>query len=220
MATTTTTIRIEKSDDLLVKIEDFSNLAKTSGFKSKGDTLRDAIDNLLDVLDDLIRLSADRFMSLGDIDHDDIEEEEYEQYIVHPNDIIRAKGYSSAILLKLISAEILFEDDKDEERMERASRLLAHMSGRGGTVLKFVYKIFCHPILTNHVNQLQAQSLARGTFRTWTLMVSDKNYLCLFMSHVMWAMILGSRHGEQHPWWPSKVALLSLIKPSAKMYIM
>ncbi|CAO3608327.1 unnamed protein product [Mucor fragilis] len=127
----TTIINIEKSDDLLVKIEDLSSLVKASGYKSKGNTLRDYIDSLLDVLDDLIRLSADRFMSLGDIDHDDIEEEEYEQYIVHPNDIIRAKGYSSPILLKLISAEVLFEDDKDDERMERASRLLAHMSGRG-----------------------------------------------------------------------------------------
>lgn len=144
-----TTINIEKSDDLLEKIEDLSNLAKSSGYKYKGNAVRDYIDRLLDVLDDLIRLSADRFMSLGDVDHDDIEEEEYEQYIVHPNDIIRAKGYSSAILLKLISAEILFEDDKDDERMERASRLLAHMSGRGGIKL---YKIFCLPSnLTNHM---------------------------------------------------------------------
>lgn len=144
-----TTINIEKSDDLLEKIEDLSNLVKSSGYKCKGSAVRDYIDRLLDVLDDLIRLSADRFMSLGDVDHDDIEEEEYEQYIVHPNDIIRAKGYSSAILLKLISAEILFEDDKDDERMERASRLLAHMSGRGGIKL---YKIFCLPSnLTNHM---------------------------------------------------------------------
>lgn len=134
----TTIINIEKSDDLLVKIEDLSSLVKASGYKSKGNTLRDYIDSLLDVLDDLIRLSADRFMSLGDIDHDDIEEEEYEQYIVHPNDIIRAKGYSSPILLKLISAEVLFEDDKDDERMERASRLLAHMSGRGGILLNCI----------------------------------------------------------------------------------
>lgn len=134
------TIKIEKSDSLLEKIEDLSNLAKSSG--KKGNTARDYIDNLLDVLDDLIRLSADRFMSLGDIDHDEIEEEEYEQYIVHPNDIIKAKEYSSSILLKLISTEILFGDDKDDERMERASRLLAHMSGRGGIQNK--NKIFCY----------------------------------------------------------------------------
>ena len=134
------TIKIEKSDDLLEKIEDLSNLAKSSS--KKGNAARDYVDNLLDVLDDLIRLSADRFMSLGDVDHDEIEDEEYEQYIVHPNDIIRAKEYSSSILLKLISTEILFEDDKDDERMERASRLLEHMSGRGG--IQNINKIFCY----------------------------------------------------------------------------
>jgi hypothetical protein len=75
-------------------------------------------------------------MSLGYADHFEIQDEEYEQYIVHPNDILRAKTFSSSILLKLISADLLFEDDQDDERMERASRLLAHMSGRGGTIKK------------------------------------------------------------------------------------
>ncbi|CEP12993.1 hypothetical protein [Parasitella parasitica] len=125
-----TTIKMKNSDLLLEQIEDLSNLAKFSA-KTKGNTTRDYVDSLLDVLDELIRLSADRFMSLGDIDHDEIKEEDYKQYIVHPDDIITAKKYSSFILLKLISAEMLFEDDKDDERMGRAARLMAHMSGRG-----------------------------------------------------------------------------------------
>jgi hypothetical protein len=119
----------EKPDDLLERIEDLSNSAKSFGKTMKA---KQYTDTLLDVLDDLIRLSADRFMSLGDADHFEIQDQEYEQYIVHPNDILRAKAFSSSILLKLISAELLFEDDQDDERMERASRLLAHMSGRGG----------------------------------------------------------------------------------------
>jgi hypothetical protein len=66
-------------------------------------------------------------MTLGDPDHINIEEIDYTPYIVNPEDIIQAKNYTSSILLKLISSE-----DDDETRMERASRLLAHMSGRGG----------------------------------------------------------------------------------------
>jgi hypothetical protein len=122
---------MDKPDDILERIEDLSNLAKSSG-KKGGERTRDYIDSLLDVLDSLILLSADRFMTLGDSNSNDIEDEEYEQYIVHPEDIIKAKGYSSSLLLKLISTEMMFNDDKDDERMERASRLLAHMSGRGG----------------------------------------------------------------------------------------
>lgn len=121
-----TTVTI-KADDLLDQIEDLSNLAKSCSKKGG----KDHVDALLDSLDKLVSLSADRFMTLGDSNHNDIEDEEYEQYIVHPNDLIKAKGFCSSILLKLISTELIFEDEKDDERMERASRLLAHMSGRG-----------------------------------------------------------------------------------------
>ncbi|KAI7897967.1 putative methyltransferase-domain-containing protein [Cokeromyces recurvatus] len=90
------------------------------------------VDKLLDLLDELIQLSADRFMSLGDSEHFDIQEEDHEQqYIVHPDDLIRARDYSNSVLLKIISTEFIFHDDKDDERIERASRIVAHMSGRG-----------------------------------------------------------------------------------------
>lgn len=125
-------------DGLLERIEDLSNLVKSSG-KNGGENTRDDMDSLLDALDSLILLSADRFMTLGDSNSNDIEDETYKQYIVHPHDIIQAKGYSSSLLLKLISTEMMFNDDKDDERMERASRLLAHMSGRGGKNFNFVY---------------------------------------------------------------------------------
>ncbi|KAI8352100.1 putative methyltransferase-domain-containing protein [Blakeslea trispora] len=71
-------------------------------------------------------------MSLEDHGQDEIE-----LYRVHPQDLVRARQYTNAILLKLISLEYLFNDDQDDERMERASRLLAHMSGRGGNDLGF-----------------------------------------------------------------------------------
>ncbi|GAA5802710.1 hypothetical protein HPULCUR_008184 [Helicostylum pulchrum] len=113
--------------NLLERIEQVSNLAKYSGKKGGAHNY----DTLLDLLDTLIQLSADRFMTLGDSNIEDSENEAYQQYVIHPTDIIKAKGYASGLLLKIISTEILFEDDKDDERMERASRLLAHMSGRG-----------------------------------------------------------------------------------------
>ncbi|KAI8642171.1 putative methyltransferase-domain-containing protein [Parasitella parasitica] len=123
------TIKITNPDILLERIEDLSNLAISSA-KTKGNTARDYIDRLLDALEELIGLSAHLFMSFGDIDHDEIEEEEYKQYIVHPNDIKTARKYSNFILVKLISSEMLFEDGKDDERINKAGRLIAHMSGR------------------------------------------------------------------------------------------
>lgn len=121
-------------EGLLERIEELSNLVKCS---KKGDEkTRDYIDSLLDVLDSLILLSADRFMTLGDSNVNDIQDETYTQYIVHPQDIIKAKNYTSSLLLKLISTEMMFHDDQDDERIERASRLLAHMSGRGGNFIK------------------------------------------------------------------------------------
>ncbi|OBZ86555.1 Protein-lysine N-methyltransferase rrg1 [Choanephora cucurbitarum] len=113
------------SESLLNEVESISSSIRSIGKCS--DKTKAYIDQLLDVLDNLIQLSADRFMCLGDYGQDD----EYEPYIVHPQDLIRARQYTNTILLKLISAEYLFEDDRDDERMERASRLLAHMSGRG-----------------------------------------------------------------------------------------
>ncbi|KAI8077484.1 putative methyltransferase-domain-containing protein [Thamnidium elegans] len=117
----------EADSNILERIEQVSNLAKYSGKKEGARNY----DNLLDLLDNLIQLSADRFMTLGDSNIEDSENEAYQQYVIHPTDIIKAKGYAGGLLLKIISTEILFNDDKDDERMERASRLLAHMSGRG-----------------------------------------------------------------------------------------
>ncbi|KAI9480723.1 MAG: putative methyltransferase-domain-containing protein [Benjaminiella poitrasii] len=113
------------ADDLLDKIEETSHSVKLSGKKGN-------VDKLLDLLDELIQLSADRFISLGDTEHFDIQDEDNEkQYIVHPDDLIRARNYCNLVLLKLISTELMFNDDKDDERIERASRILSHMSGRG-----------------------------------------------------------------------------------------
>lgn len=157
-----TTVTI-KADDLLDQIEDLSNLAKSCSKKGG----KDHVDALLDSLDKLISLSADRFMTLGDSNHNDIEDEEYEQYIVHPNDLIKAKSFCSSILLKLISTELTFEDEKDDERMERASRLLAHMSGRGGMYIKIgVNKSQKKIILIQISFKRRGQLHARGTFRT------------------------------------------------------
>lgn len=115
------------SENLLDQIESISIDIKSNLKKPQ----LDKTDQLLDLLDNLIQQSADRFMSLGDADHMNIEEDDYSPYIVHPDDLIQAKNYTNVILLRLISNE------EDEVRMERASRILAHMSGRGGTKKNF-----------------------------------------------------------------------------------
>lgn len=119
---------LQTSENLLEQIEYVSNEIKSNIKK----TSTKKLDQLLNLLDDLIQLSADRFMSLGDIDRMDIEEDSYTPYIVHPDDIIKARNYSSFILLKLISFEYDHLIEDDNSRIERASRILAHMSGRGG----------------------------------------------------------------------------------------
>ncbi|KAI8979917.1 putative methyltransferase-domain-containing protein [Pilobolus umbonatus] len=93
---------------------------------------------MLDILDYLIQLSADRYMDLDDINEICIEDkQDYKPYLVHPDDIVRAKELASSLLLRMISGEMILDDDKDEDRMERSSRLLAHMAGRGGNDLGF-----------------------------------------------------------------------------------
>jgi hypothetical protein len=89
----------------------------------------------LDLLDNLIQLSADRFMDL-EAPGISVEEQDYKQYIIHPDDIVKARTLTSHLLLRVISSDILVQDDKDDDRMDRSSRLLAHMSGRGGKTKK------------------------------------------------------------------------------------
>ncbi|KAI8977465.1 putative methyltransferase-domain-containing protein [Mycotypha africana] len=125
------------SEELLREIEELSSLIRFQ-YKRKDAEAKQNILSLLNALEQLIQLSADRFLSLDVEGYLPAEEEEQQrsEFIVHPDDLLRAKDYSASILLKLISTEISFPDNKQDEdenesRMERASRILAHMSGRG-----------------------------------------------------------------------------------------
>jgi hypothetical protein len=120
--------------DLLDSIEVEAHQVVVSR-KTGGLALQVHLDKMLDLLDNLIQLSADRFMDL-EAPGISVEEQDYKQYIIHPDDIVKARTLTSHLLLRVISSDILVQDDKDDDRMDRSSRLLAHMSGRGGKTKK------------------------------------------------------------------------------------
>lgn len=92
---------------------------------------------LLESLNELIARSLIIYFSLDlkeDEDNNyDAEEEEYNR--VTPADISKANKLIGNILLKIVSGELILNDDKDDDRMEQAAKIIAHLSGRGGTFL-------------------------------------------------------------------------------------
>lgn len=110
-----------KVEDLLESIEECT----INSFVNKK-RQKEPVDKMLDKLDELLELSTHIYLDLN------FPEEQEEHCVVSFNDIRKASEMTSSILLKLVSCEIMFNDEQDDERIERASRLLAHMSGRGG----------------------------------------------------------------------------------------
>ncbi|KAI8364796.1 putative methyltransferase-domain-containing protein [Radiomyces spectabilis] len=82
-------------------------------------------------MEQLVQWSYDRYTNIELVDGEE-EEKEEDTYRVHPHDIMRANQLAGPLLLKIVSGEMLLEDDLDDERSNRAARLLAHLSGRGG----------------------------------------------------------------------------------------
>ncbi|KAG1145497.1 hypothetical protein G6F37_001523 [Rhizopus arrhizus] len=109
-----------KVEDLLESIEECT----INSFVNKK-RQKEPVDKMLDKLDELLELSTHIYLDLN------FPEEQEEHCVVSFNDMRKASEMTSSILLKLVSCEIMFNDEQDDERMERASRLLAHMSGRG-----------------------------------------------------------------------------------------
>lgn len=93
---------------------------------------KESIDVILSKLEELIELSTHVYL---DLNYTDIEQRDH--CAVNFNDIRRANDITNSLLLKIVSSDIIFDDDHDDERIERASRILAHMSGRGGKNIYF-----------------------------------------------------------------------------------
>lgn len=111
-----------------MKVEDLLELIESSTSNSFVNKKRqkEPVDTMLDRLDQLIELSTHIYL---DTNFDDQEED---RCIVSFNDMRKANEMTNSIIIKIVSCEIMFNDGKDDERIERASRILAHMSGRGG----------------------------------------------------------------------------------------
>ncbi|KAF7723176.1 hypothetical protein EC973_002311 [Apophysomyces ossiformis] len=98
--------------------------------KSASDSLQGHLDTAFDQLDDLIRRSYDRYTNI-ELEDGKEEEKEEETDRVYPHHITQANHMASAILVKVVAGDMSVGDDKDDDRMERAAKILAHLSGRG-----------------------------------------------------------------------------------------
>ncbi|CAO3598932.1 unnamed protein product [Absidia cylindrospora] len=88
---------------------------------------------MLEALNDLVSRSYDQYtnLELEDAIMDDYDINSTFQERVTVKDIVRANQLVGSLLVRMISGELLVGDDQDDDRMEQAAKLLAHMSGRG-----------------------------------------------------------------------------------------
>lgn len=86
------------------------------------------VDAALSALEDLIQWSYDRYTNI-ELEDGQEEEKEEEVYRVHPHHIRRANQIAGSFLVRVVAGEM---SGGDEERTEKAARLVAHLSGRGG----------------------------------------------------------------------------------------
>lgn len=102
-------------------------LAKTS--TEDNPSHHQEIDSALTLLEQLVQQSYDCYTTIelsdGQEMHDDAEDSETR---VTQDHIGQANRIASAFLVKIVSGEMGWDD----EQVERAARLLAHLSGRGG----------------------------------------------------------------------------------------
>ncbi|KAI9498668.1 putative methyltransferase-domain-containing protein [Zychaea mexicana] len=85
------------------------------------------IDAALDMLEQLILWSYDRYTNI-ELEDGCEEEGEEQTYRVHPHDIVRANQICGSFLVKIVSGDW---GEWQDDRVDKAARLLAHLSGRG-----------------------------------------------------------------------------------------
>ncbi|KAG0175710.1 Vacuolar protein-sorting-associated protein 28 [Apophysomyces sp. BC1034] len=108
-----------------------NHISKTWFIKKQGkEGLEEHLDSILDHLDDLIQWSYDRYTNI-ELEDGREEEKEEEANQIQSQHISQANQMASSVLVKIVAGEMVVGDDKDDERMERAARILAHLSGRG-----------------------------------------------------------------------------------------
>ncbi|KAI8337997.1 putative methyltransferase-domain-containing protein [Chlamydoabsidia padenii] len=117
-------------------LENVSNqVSSINLYRKQGDTLNmgQTMTDMLQTLMELVSRSYDQYTNLelqdDTVDDDDLNDTFYDRVTV--KDIARANQLVGNMLVRIISGELLANDDQDDERMEQAAKLLAHMSGRG-----------------------------------------------------------------------------------------
>lgn len=118
----------EVLDTLHTQVQQTFVLAKTDN-----DKLLDQIDAVYDLLERLIQWSYDRYTNI-ELEDGHEQDKEEDTYRVRPQDITQANQIAGNLLIRIVAGKI---GHLDEERMETAARLLAHLSGRGGKYFKF-----------------------------------------------------------------------------------
>ena len=95
------------------------------------------IDSALDMLEQIIQWSYDRYTNIEL--EDGYEEGEEETWRVHPRHIVRANQICGSFLVKIVSGDL---GEWQDDRGEKAARLLAHLSGRGGKNFVYIYLLY------------------------------------------------------------------------------
>ncbi|KAI8139542.1 putative methyltransferase-domain-containing protein [Fennellomyces sp. T-0311] len=109
-------------EQILERLETSVHLAQARGKQNGPD-----IDAALGLLDQLIQWSYDRYTNI-ELEDGCEEEGEEQTYRVHPRDISRANQICGSFLIKIVSGDL---GEWDDDRVDTAARLLAHLSGRG-----------------------------------------------------------------------------------------
>ncbi|ORX51989.1 hypothetical protein DM01DRAFT_1363377 [Hesseltinella vesiculosa] len=71
-----------------------------------------------------------------------------------------ANQFANNVLMRLVSGTWVFDDDRDEGRMEQAARLMAHLSGRGAPLLA---KKLIQQRTIPHLADVEVLELGTGT---------------------------------------------------------
>lgn len=115
-------------DQTLESIDNHIHQARVLDKTSTEDTFQQEVDAALTLLEQLVQQSYDCYTTIELSDGQEMHDEEGAENRVTQDHIQQANKVAGAFLVKIVSGLM----ELDDEQVERAARLLAHLSGRGG----------------------------------------------------------------------------------------